>query len=428
MLSGGLNVLFLQGGANWSWDYKFMMLSIATSQDIHVEGEVIKREAQGDKGAVDDAEFAPGKYNAYILSDLHANYLTTRQQRLLAEAVRKGAGLMMLGGHSSFGDGGWADTPLADILPVQIHPADGQYEPEGGIKFVPNIVGLDSFILQVGANRPETQRIWDTMKPILGTNRFGEVKQSAKILAETPEHEPLMVSMDVGKGRSIAYGGDTWVWYRSSEESRLAHRKFWRQVVFWLSHKENEGDNQVKVTLDHRRVAVGEKIEMTVTARDAKGATIPNVKYEATVEREKADPPINYRLDNLYNQGDEGRGPIYAVEKVGVPGNYAVTVIAKRDGQDIGRDTARFLVYQDDRELENPSADLALAREIAKVTDGEAVPPEKLGNYLKGLDRTGYTEYVTSQEHRVWDNWPFLLIFAALLTLEWWLRKRHGWV
>ena len=101
-----------------------------------------------------------------------------------------------------------------------------------------------------------------------------------------------MVSMDVGKGRSIAYGGDTWVWYRSSEESRLAHRKFWRQVVFWLSHKENEGDNQVKVTLDHRRMAVGEKIELTVTARDAKGATIPNVKYEAKVEREKADPPI----------------------------------------------------------------------------------------------------------------------------------------
>ena len=68
---------------------------------------------------------------------------------------------MMLGGHSSFGDGGWADTPLADILPVQIHPGDGQYEPEGGIKFVPNTRGLDNYLLQVGANRTETARIWD---------------------------------------------------------------------------------------------------------------------------------------------------------------------------------------------------------------------------------------------------------------------------
>ena len=31
-------------------------------------------------------------------------------------------------------------------------------------------------------------------------------------------------------------------------------------------------------------------------------------------------------------------------------------------------------------------------------------------------------------EHRVWDNWPFFLLFTALMTLEWWLRKRHGWV
>ena len=103
-------------------------------------------------------------------------------------------------------------------------------------------------------------------------------------------------------------------------------------------------------------------------------------------------------------------------------------MIARRDGKEIGRDTARFLVYQDDRELENPSADLKLAREIAELTGGEPVTPEKLITYLKGIDRSAYTEYVSPSEYKVWDNWPFLLIFAALLTLEWWLRKRHGWV
>jgi uncharacterized membrane protein len=429
VLSGGLNVLFLQG-SNFTWDYKFMMLSIATSQDIHVQGMVIKAKADGDRGAVPDEEFAPGRYNAYILSDLPANYLTPKQQRLLAESVRKGAGLMMLGGHNSFGEGGWADTPVADILPVQIQLGDGQWEPEVGIKFVPNPLGLDSYLLQVGANRTETARIWDLMKPILGTNRFSDVKPGGKILAETPapNPEPLMVSMDVGQGRSIAYGGDTWVWYRSGEESRLAHRKFWRQVVFWLSHKENEGDNQVKVTLGARRMAVGEKIDLTATSHDSKGAPIPGVRYEAKVEREKADPPISSPVDPVYSQGDEGKGSIYAVDKVGQPGNYAVTVIGKKDGKEIGRDTVRFLVYQDDRELENPSADLNLARQIAQITDGESVPPERLGTYLKALDRSGYSESVTYQEHRVWDNWPFLLIFTALLTLEWWLRKRHGWV
>ena len=243
----GLNVLFLQGW-DFSWDYKFLMRSIATQQDIHVEGVVIKAAAQGERGALSDEEFAPNRYNAYVLSDLPATYLTTKQQRMLAEAVRAGAGLMMLGGHASFGAGGWADTPLADILPVQIHPSDGQNEPPNGIKFVPNPKGLGSYLLQVGANKTETARIWDMMTPILGANRFSDVKPNADILAETPApgSQPLLVSMDVGKGRSIAYGGNTWVWYRASEESRLAHRKLWRQIVFWLSHKENQGDNRSK--------------------------------------------------------------------------------------------------------------------------------------------------------------------------------------
>ena len=429
VMSGGLNVLFLQG-SNWSWDYKYMMRSLGTSRDIQVEGILIRAPAQGEQGEVPDAEFAPGRYNVFVLSDLPADYLTPTQHRLLVDAVRKGAGFIMLGGHSSFGAGGWAATPLTEILPAQIHPGDGQNEPEGGLKFVPNPLGLSSYLLQVGPNKTETARIWDLMKPILGTNRFGEVKIGADIIAETPgpNPEPLMLSMEAGKGRSIAYGGDTWVWFRSfSEESRLAHKRFWRQVVFWLSHKENEGDNKVKVTLDRRRMAPGEKIEITATAHDSKGSAIPNVRYEAKVDRDKADPPVS-RPEEVFNQGEEGKGAIYATDKVGVPANYSVTVVAKRDGVEIGHDTARFLVYQDDRELENPSANLSLARQIATITEGESVTPEKLASYLKGLDRTSYTETSSSTEHRVWDNWPFLLIFTTLLTLEWWLRKRHGWV
>ena len=169
-------------------------------------------------------------------------------------------------------------------------------------------------------------------------------------------------------------------------------------------------------------MAVGEKIELTVTARDSKGASIPNVRYEAKVEREKADPPSPARWRST-TRARKGKGSIYATEKVGEPGNYTVTVVAKRDGQEIGRDTARFLVYQDDRELENPSADLAPGPADRRDHRGRVGHSRAAhGNYIKGLDRSAYTEYVSASEYRVWDNWPFLLIFAAFLTLEWWLQ------
>jgi hypothetical protein len=426
VLSGGLNVMFLQG-PNFTWDYRYLMRSIGTSPDIQVEGVVIRRPARGDTGELDDSEFNPGRYNIYVLSDLPAEYLTTRQQKMMADAVRQSAGLIMLGGRTSFGPGGWAGTPLADVLPVEIQLNDGQLEPEGGIKFVPSTLGLTSYLLQIGATKAETAKLWEMMPPILGTSRFGEPKKGAEVLAQTPgpNPEPLLVLMEgPGRGRVIAYGGDTWVWARASEEGRLAHRKFWRQVIFWLSHKENEGDNQVKLSLDRRRISVGQQVELTVTARDGKGAPITGLTYEAKVEREglnSAPEPI----ENIYTQGEEARGS-YAAK--GQPGNYRATVIARKNGQEIGRDSARFLVYQDDREMENPSADLDLAKQIAQLTGGESVAHEGLGKYLKGIDQSAYTEYVSPTEHKIWDNWPFLLIFTALLTLEWWLRKRNGWV
>ncbi len=428
VLSGGLNVLFLQG-PNLTWDYRYLMLAIGRSPDILVEGALLRKPADGDKSEIDDAEFTPGRYNVYVLSDIAANFFTRKQQRMLAEAVRKGAGFMMLGGHSSFGAGGWAETEVASILPTAIHPGDGQLEPEGGLKFVPSPLGLDGYLLQVGPTKAESARIWEAMFPIQGANRLGEPKLGATILASTPapDPEPLMLSMRVGElGRVIAYGGETWVWARATEEGRLAHRRFWRQVIFWLAHKENDSDDHVNLVLEKRRIAVGDKLDLKVSAHDSKGNAITGVSYEAKVERE-GTTPVTQPIE-VYEQGAEAKGSIYAAENVGVPAAYTISIVARKDGKELGRDSARFLVYQDDRELENPSADLKLARDIAEMTGGELVSPEMLASHLKSLDKSAFTEYLSPTEYKVWDNWPFLLLFTLLLSLEWWLRKRHGWV
>ena len=196
-------------------------------------------------------------------------------------------------------------------------------------------------------------------------------------------------------------------------------------MIFWLSHKENQSDNQVKLTLDRRRVGVGQKLELTVTARDAKGEPLTDVTYrdQGRARRRRARPARAGR--DLYTQGEEARA------RTPPPASPATTrspSIARKNGQEIGRDSARFLVYQDDRELENPAADLALAPADRRDHRRRVRPPESLRQVPQGLDQSAYTEYVSPTEHRIWDNWPFFLIFTALLTLEWWLRKRHGWV
>jgi uncharacterized membrane protein len=424
VLKGGLNVLYIHG-SNFSWEYKYLVRALDPSPDIHTDLKVIRKPAQENGGEIKDDEFAPGRYDVYVIGDLPANFLTPIQQRLLVRAVERNAGLIMLGGRASFGAGGWTNTDIGNILPTEIHPGDGQMEPENGIKVIPEERNLDNYVLRLGPTRTESKRIWGELPPITGANRLGPARPGATVMARSPDREPLMVGQDVGKGRVLAFGGETWGWARASEETQLAHRKFWRQGIFWLAHKENQGESQVKLKLDRRRLAVGEKLEMIVTARDPKNEPITDAKYETTVTRigpgekgkDEPGPP-------LYNQGEEARGSYFAT----AAGEYLVTVNGFQNGKDLGQDKARFLVYQDDRELENPAADFALLRQIAELTSGKFLTPEQLGKYLKSLDGKAYTDYVSQSERRIWDNWYFFLLFVVLLTAEWWLRKRHGWV
>ncbi|MDB5353173.1 MAG: putative rane protein [Planctomycetota bacterium] len=421
VLGDGLNVLYLTGPYGM-WESRFLVRALDPAQKIQL---TLKR-IQSSTGPEMDADFAPNAYDVYIIGDLPAEMLTPTQLALLANRVEKGAGLIMLGGRASFGAGGWGGTEVGKILPTEVGPNDGQNEPPDGLKVVPNLLGLDSYVLKLSRNPAETRRLWSILPPIPGANRLGRPKPNAVVWAETADGEPLMVGQDVGKGRVMAFGGETWPWARSleSEEPRLAHLKFWRQAILWLAHKEDENDSQIRLTLDRRRVSVGGRVELTVEARDAKGEPRTDLKYDSSVTLDAPKAPAE-KVD-VFPQGTDARGTHFVTGK---PGDYKVTVTASDSaGRTIGSDTARFIAYEDDRELENPAADLSLLRQIAEITGGKSLTPEALAKYLKTLDKNIESEYVTQKEVRIWDNWWFLLLFTALLTTEWWLRKRHGWV
>ena len=70
-------------------------------------------------------------FQAIILGDIEAKMFTAKQMQLLEDFVkRRGGGLLMLGGVNSFGLGGYAKTPVGDMLPVTISPADPAYSDE----------------------------------------------------------------------------------------------------------------------------------------------------------------------------------------------------------------------------------------------------------------------------------------------------------
>lgn len=421
VLPGGLNVLHLQGPGT-IWEGKFVTRALDASREIQANLNVILGPGRGGQPAIPDEAFAPGSHDVYILGDVPAEFLSPNQQQLLTRAVKAGAGLIMLGGRDSFGDGGWGTTPLADVLPTIMRRGDGQIEPDDGLQVIPNTQALDNYVLQLGPTQAETASTWEQLPPIPGASRLGRPKQSAVVWAQTPDREPLMVAQD-GRGRVIAFGGETWPWYRASEGSQEAHRKFWRQAILWLAHQEDQGQSRVELRLDRRRVAIGGAVELSALARDDQDRPIPDARYEAIVRPPggEAGVPVD-----LFVQDERARGTYSAS---GDPGIYGVEVIATgADGNEIGRATSRFLVFQDDLELENPAANIALLQQLSELTGGQFLRPEQLDRYLDDLDPESFSRVETQVEYRLWDNWPFLICFVGTLGVEWFVRKRMGWV
>ena len=61
------------------------------------------------------------RYRAIILGNVEASFFTHDQLAMLADFVNvRGGGLLLLGGRRSFAEGGYAGTPLADVMPVVV--------------------------------------------------------------------------------------------------------------------------------------------------------------------------------------------------------------------------------------------------------------------------------------------------------------------
>src|SRR5215471_10998694 len=98
-----------------------------------------------------------------------------------------------------------------------------------------------------------------------------------------------------------------------------------------MAHKEDEGDTQVRLELDRRRVALGQKLELTATAVDGKGTPLDGVEFKTTITREAPDAkpePIS-----LFQQNDGWRGSYINTSD---PGIYTAELVATKAGQPIG--------------------------------------------------------------------------------------------
>ncbi len=193
----------------------------------------------------------------------------------LKKAVDAGAGVMMLGGFENFGAGGYADTPLADLLPIELNSADkraagGSPDPALHIaeplKMVPTAAGMSDFVIASGFAGQESRGV-EVARSATGGEPLPRDQGFGRVLGQAENGLPLLVAQDIGRGRSMAFAADTtFQWVLGGQ--RDAHQRFWQQAILWLAHKELQGDEATWLQLSQRRLRPGQPQELTFGARD----------------------------------------------------------------------------------------------------------------------------------------------------------------
>ncbi|HWB09392.1 MAG TPA: glutamine amidotransferase [Pirellulales bacterium] len=428
VLKGGLSVLYLDG--TLAGEQKFLRQSLDSSPDIKLDFNWIRGDRPQTRPPDLAEKFEPGKYDVYIIGDLDSAAFKAEELDALTKAIERGAGFMMLGGLHSFGAGGYGDTPLAAVLPIEFNRLERQNFNEkvredlhlpGPLPIVPTTKGLNQYLMKLSAN--DNAAAWKELPALVGANRFSGLKQTANVLAESPDKQPLLVATDYGNGRVLAFAGDsTWRWWMQGHEAE--HKRFWRQVILWLARKDDTSEGSVWIKLAQRRYSPGSRVEFTVGAETAQGQPIADAQFEAHVVLPGGDrADVRLRRDGT-NSALSGT----FLDTQGV-GDYTIVVEATRNREPIGSARARFLVFEQDLELSNPAADVGALESLAAMTSGKAVAPEQLPKLLAEIkEGTKELEVETQSKDTLWDNWGFLLCFVGLLVVEWFLRKKWGLV
>ncbi len=429
---GGLKVKYYD---IWRPEAKFIA-RLNDNARVQLDREIIPSGALQRPGNVTDDQFALGRYDVYMIGDVPASVFGPTGSSLLdklAERIsQNGAGLMMLGGERNFGAGGYSQTAIADLIPVQMGVGDllrpGQSAPDRHlpppVRLQPTREGLQHFVMQLAGPGEDNAAVWSRLPALQGANRLEKRNAFVDELA-TVAGQPdqvLLFAQDTGRGRAMAFAGDsTWLWFTSGEQA--AHQRFWEQSLLWLAHQEHQSDQPVWVAVEPRNISPGGKAPLRFGAQDAQKQPVSGVSFAIEVLNPKG------RKQPVTPQ-QAGKDWFADFADTAEPGDYWVTVTATKDGKMFGLPAStRFIVDARDLELDNPAADLDLMNELASLTGAAVVPPEAFGEFLNRLLSEGLAAELLKQTTiTLWDGWPLLLVFTLLMTTEWYLRKRRGLV
>ena len=183
-------------------------------------------------------------YRGLILGSIEAGAFTGDQLRMISEFVeRRGGGLLMLGGARSFSEGGYAGTPVADALPVQLDRVTRSLDTwsVSRVKVRPTRAGEGHALAQIAPTEAASLNRWNELPTLISVNTIKGLKPGATVLLtgtdEKRTTQPVLAFQRYGRGKALAFTVlDSWRWqmHASIPLEDMTHENYWRQLLRWL--------------------------------------------------------------------------------------------------------------------------------------------------------------------------------------------------
>ena len=366
-------------------------------------------------------------YDALVLANVEAGQLTREQQELTRAFVgRRGGGLLVLGARS-FGKPGLLDTPLEEVLPLQLSDRGDAVLPaslsRGMNRVALTAAGEFHPVMQLGAGLDETRKRWDGTPSLAYTAPLGGPRPGASVLAVTSGAggiaRALVAVQRYGEGRSMVFTGEgAWRWRMLLPSSDKSYDTFWRQAVRWLAVSATD---PVAVTLPAGG-SPGDTLPVRVAVRNAAFVS----QRDATVDVQVMSPEGRMQSVRaaLVRDGEE-EGVYVGRFRADAPGVYRIRADAVRGSALAGSAAAAVLVGGSDPEMSDPRLNTQVLQRIALASGGRVLTGRDSASLIDLL-RAGVPAARLAVTHDLWHTeWSFATI-VMLLGAEWLLRRRWG--
>ena len=425
-------ILYIEGEPRW----EFKFLRRAMQDDPNIKLVTLLRSSpnkfyrQGIDSEKTLSEGFPKKreelfaYKAVVFGSIESTFFSQDQLNMVVDFVsNRGGGFLMLGGRNSFAGGKYQNSPLADILPVQMS-ADNRVPVIDRLKMLITDYGKSHPVMKLTPDAQANAKMWSSLPPLSDFNKTLEAKAGSIVLAtgqpdSKSNGDPVLLAYQrYGRGRSMAFtSGSSWRWQMEMSHEDQTYELFWKQIFRWLV---SSSPDPVMLSTDKDTYLPGEAVNLTAEVADKAFNRMNNAKVVG-----KVTDPAGNMTTVTFDWTGSSEGQYQTQMSAGAPGIYELQVEATQGTESLGIHRTSFQVKDRPVEFYNASLDARLLQNVAAQTGGRYYPLAKLGDIPEDAQYVeGQSSFVEQKE--LWDL-PILFILLCLtLSGEWFWRKKKS--